>query len=248
MTAQQIHRKIWLYGKHTCISALQNKKRRCIKILMTDATYHGYYQKIKQFIENKCITLELVQNIFLNKLFHGTYHQGIALKVDSLIMNNLNLAEIANRSHSTIVILDQVTDMRNIGSILRTAACFNVDVLILPRHYSPNEFSLLAKAASGALENVPLLYVTNIVQTIDSLKEMHYWCYGFDCNVGENLEHIVCFADKRVIIFGSEDRGIRTLVKSHCDYLLKIPTTKVVNSLNVSNAAAIVLYSLYVKT
>lgn len=80
------------------------------------------------------------------------------------------------------------------------------------------------------------------------LKKVGYWCYGFDCNTKENIDEIKSFEKKRVIIFGSEEKGMRRLVKENCDYLLKIPMSNAINSLNVSNAAAIGLYSIYIKT
>jgi len=80
------------------------------------------------------------------------------------------------------------------------------------------------------------------------LKKVGYWCYGFDCNAKENIDEIKSFEKKRVIIFGSEEKGVRRLVKENCDYLLKIPMSNAINSLNVSNAAAIGLYSIYIKT
>jgi 23S rRNA (guanosine2251-2'-O)-methyltransferase len=157
------------------------------------------------------------------------------------------VAESSN-DNSTIVILDQVTDTHNIGSILRTSACFNVNALVLPHNHSPGENASIAKAASGALDIVPLIYVTNILKTMQYLKKVGYWCYGFDCNAKENIDGIKSFEKKRVIIFGSEEKGIRRLVKENCDYLLKIPMSNAINSLNVSNAAAIGLYSMYIKT
>ncbi len=120
--------------------------------------------------------------------------------------------------------------------------------MVLPHNHSPSENASIAKAASGALDIVPLIYVTNIVKTMQYLKKVGYWCYGFDCNAKENIDEIKSFEKKRVIIFGSEEKGMRRLVKENCDYLLKIPMSNAINSLNVSNAAAIGLYSIYIKT
>ncbi len=120
--------------------------------------------------------------------------------------------------------------------------------MVLPHNHSPSENASIAKAASGALDIVPLIYVTNIEKTMQYLKKVGYWCYGFDCNAKENIDEIKSFEKKRVIIFGSEEKGMRRLVKENCDYLLKIPMSNVIDSLNVSNAAAIGLYSIYIKT
>nr|WP_246209727.1 23S rRNA (guanosine(2251)-2'-O)-methyltransferase RlmB [Wolbachia endosymbiont of Atemnus politus] len=171
-------------------------------------------------------------------------HQGVALKVASILYS---IEEIAEDS-STIVILDQVTDTHNRGSILRTSACFNVDAFVLPYNHLPNENASIAKAASGALDIVPLIYATNVVKTLEYLKKVGYWCYGFDGNAKESMEEIKSFGEKIVIIFGSDEKGMRRLVKENCDYLVKIPMSNAIDSLNVSNAAAIGLYSIYTKT
>jgi len=243
MKSSKIHESFWLYGKHPCISALRNKNRRCIELLVTKSSYKQYEKEIIQCIQNQDITIKIVENkTFDSILLKGVNHQGIALKVIP-ISNYLSVEEVAENStdSSTIVILDQVTDTHNIGSILRTSACFNVDALILPYDHSPSENSSIAKAASGALEIVPLIYVVNIVSTIKTLKNFGYWCYGFDCNFGKDIHEL---PKKRVIIFGSEEKGLRRLVKENCDQLLKIPISNNINSLNVSNAAAIGLYAI----
>jgi 23S rRNA (guanosine2251-2'-O)-methyltransferase len=248
--SQKTNENFWLYGKYTCISALRNKNRRCIELLVTENSYKEYEKEIRQYIDGKGIKAQLVENKTLNDvLSKGANHQGIALKVAPIIYN-LSIEEIAESSNnsSTIVILDQVTDTHNIGSILRTSACFNVDSLVLPHDHSPSENASIAKAASGALDIVPLIHVTNIVKTMEYLKKVGYWCYGFDCNAKENIDEIKSFGEKRVIIFGSEEKGVRRLVKENCDYLLKIPMSNVIDSLNVSNAAAIGLYSVYIRT
>ncbi|WP_168464422.1 23S rRNA (guanosine(2251)-2'-O)-methyltransferase RlmB [Wolbachia endosymbiont of Ctenocephalides felis wCfeT] len=246
MKASKINENFWLYGKHTCISALKNKNRKCIELLVTENFYRECEKEIEQYVGSKGIKAKIVDNKKLSDILHrDANHQGIALKV-APITNDLSIEEIAGNG-STIVILDQVTDTHNIGSVLRTSACFNVDALVLPYDHSPSENSSIAKAASGALDIVPLVYVTNIVKTMEYLKEVGYWCYGFDCTAGEDIEKIKDFEKKRVIIFGSEEKGMRRLVKENCDYLLKIPISNAIDSLNVSNAAAIGLYSLYIK-
>ncbi|MGL9717295.1 MAG: 23S rRNA (guanosine(2251)-2'-O)-methyltransferase RlmB [Wolbachia sp.] len=250
MKPPKTNENFWLYGKHTCMSALKNKNRRCIELLVTENFYKEHEKEIRQCVDSKGIKVQLVENkIFNDVLPKSANHQGIALKV-APTLHSLSIEEIAENSSdsSTIVILDQVTDTHNIGSILRTSACFNVDAVVLPYNHSPSENASIAKAASGALDIVPLVYVTNIVKTMEYLKKMGYWCYGFDSNAKEYIDEIKSFEKKRVIIFGSEEKGIRRLVKESCDYLLKIPMSNAIDSLNVSNAAAIGLYSIYTKT
>ncbi|NUY39710.1 23S rRNA (guanosine(2251)-2'-O)-methyltransferase RlmB [Wolbachia endosymbiont of Litomosoides brasiliensis] len=250
MKSSKLNENFWLYGKHTCMSALKNKNRLCIELLVTENFYREHKKEIRQCADSKGIKVQLVENKILNEvLSKSANHQGIALKV-APIFHSLSIEEIAESSSdsSTIVILDQVTDTHNIGSILRTSACFNVNALVLPYNHSPSENASIAKVASGTLDIVPLIYVTNIVKTMEYLKKVGYWCYGFDSNAKENIDKIKSFGKRIVIIFGSEEKGIRRLVKENCDHLLKIPMSNVTNSLNVSNAAAIGLYSIYTKT
>ncbi|WP_025264190.1 23S rRNA (guanosine(2251)-2'-O)-methyltransferase RlmB [Wolbachia endosymbiont of Onchocerca volvulus] len=250
MKSLKVNESFWLYGKHTCMSALKNKNRQCIKLLITESFYKEHEKEIRQCVDNKGIKFQLVENEIFNKILpKSANHQGISLKVVP-ILHSLSIEKITKNSSeiSTIVILDQVTDTHNIGSILRTSACFNVDAAILSHNYSPSENASIAKAASGALDIIPLIYITNIVKTMKHLKKVGYWCYGFDSNAKEHINEIKRFWEKRVVIFGSEEKGMRRLVKENCDYLLKIPMSNAIDSLNVSNAAAIVLYSIYSKT
>ncbi len=236
-------KSFWLYGKHTCISALKNKNRQCLELLLSQNSYEQYAKEITQCIKERNIATRIIENKIFNKILpQDITHQYIALRVKE-ISNSVTIEEIAKNSCdiSTIVILDQVTDTYNIGSILRTSACFNVDALVLPYNHSPAENASIAKAASGALEIVPLIYVVNIVSTIKTLKNLGYWCYGFDCNTGRD---ICMVSKKRVLLFGSEEKGLRRLIKENCDQLLKIPISNNINSLNVSNAAAIGLYCI----
>ncbi|WP_339045597.1 23S rRNA (guanosine(2251)-2'-O)-methyltransferase RlmB [Candidatus Mesenet endosymbiont of Agriotes lineatus] len=239
-------KQFWLYGKHTCISALKNKNRLCYELLLSPTFYKQNYKELRDYIEAKNVKV-IETNKFNTILASHVNHQGIALKVAPL--KNFELQEIIEKStnKSTVLILDQITDTYNIGSILRTSACFGMDALILTYKHSPCENASIAKAASGTLEITPLLYVTNIVKTIKLLKEQGYWCYGLDCHASQNLDSISKFYDKRIIIVGSEDKGLRRLVKENCDFLIKIPISPNIDSLNVSNAAAIVLYSIYNK-
>ncbi|WCR58170.1 23S rRNA (guanosine(2251)-2'-O)-methyltransferase RlmB [Wolbachia endosymbiont of Ctenocephalides felis wCfeJ] len=249
MKSLKVNESFWLYGKHTCMSALKNKNRQCIEFLMTENFYKEHEKEIRHLADSKNIKAHLVANKTLSNILpKGANHQGVALKVAS-ILHSLSIEEIAENlsNSSTIVILDQVTDTHNIGSILRTSACFNVDAVVLPYNHSPSENASIAKTASGASDIVPLIYVTNIVKTMEYLKKVGYWCYGFDSNAKENIDQIKSFGKKVVIIFGSEEKGIRRLVKENCDYLVKIPMSNVIDSLNVSNAAAIGLYSIYIK-
>ncbi|AHX03508.1 RNA 2'-O ribose methyltransferase substrate binding family protein [Ehrlichia chaffeensis str. Heartland] len=203
--------------------------------------------KILRLCKQKNINLKQVNPNYINSVLpHNSNHQGIALKAS--VIDSTTVEEVLNTSKesSTIILLDQVTDIHNVGSIIRSAVCFNVDAIILPYHNSPSENCGMSKTSSGAVDMIPIVYVINIVNTIKLLKKAGYWCYGFDAKEGEFL-HKTKLDSKKLIIFGSEDKGMRKLTKENCDFLLKIAISKKIDSLNVSNAAAVALYSIFIQ-
>jgi len=143
--------------------------------------------------------------------------------------------------------LDQVTDPHNIGAILRSMAAFNAGGLILPKHHAPEESGVMAKTACGALEIVPICRVPNLASTMDYLKKHDYWVAGMDGKASQTLEQANLSA-KTVLVMGAEGKGLRHLVSKSCDLLIKLPISSQMESLNVSNAAAIGLYALEEKS
>ena len=144
-----------------------------------------------------------------------------------------------------VIILDQVTDPNNIGSIMRSCLLFNCQTIIVSKDNAPDITANMAKAASGALESVNYISVVNISRTIIELKKNNYWIYGFDSNEEKKSENLK-LPKKCVLVFGSEGKGLRHLTKKECDALVSIPMQKNnnynIDSLNVSNACSIALY------
>ena len=242
--------KIWIYGKHPCIAALQNANRKCHELLITEnfAKHNDEMSRISELCKKKNIYPKQVNLNSINSVLpHNSNHQGIALKVS--IINSISIEDVLLNVHtetSTIILLDQITDVHNVGSIIRSAVCFNVDAIILPYHNSPSENCGMSKTSSGAIDMIPVIYAVNIVNTIKLLKKSGYWCYGFDAQEGEFF-HKIKIDNKRLIIFGSEGKGMRKLTKENCDFLIKIAMSEKFDSLNVSNAAAVALYSIFIQ-
>ncbi len=238
----------WLWGRHACGAALSNPERRIRRIVVSPALVDA---------------LELHKDhprpeVLDNRAIEGytgaeAVHQGVALEV--LPLEPLDLEDILlfpllpeNRpvtgiADKPLIILDQVTDPHNVGAILRSAAAFDAAAVILPRDHAAPQGGVMARAAAGALDIVPLVYVTNLARALGEIKEAGYWVVGLD---GEATTGI---ADaklnrKTALVLGAEGKGMRRLTADTCDLLVKLPIHPQMESLNVSNAAAIALYEL----
>jgi len=172
-------------------------------------------------------------------------HQGLVLDcapLEELALDDLPEADAAH----PVVVLDQVTDPHNLGAILRSAAAFGAAAIVTQDRHAPPESGALAKAASGALEVVPWVRVVNLSRALEQLAEAGYWRVGLDGGAG------VLFADMLqpgpvALVLGAEGEGLRPNVASHCDALARLPIAAAMESLNVSNAAAVALYALAVR-
>lgn len=220
-----------IFGKHAVLAAIGNPARTVHRVLATKNTADEL---------NLAAQAEIVHPQEIDKLLPpGTVHQGIAAEVARLPEKGVEDVKDA----AIIVILDQVTDPHNVGAILRSCAAFGAAAVIVHDKNSPEETGVLAKSASGALETIPLIRVTNISSAMEELKEYGFWCIGLD---GEAKEHINKIHDyeKVVLVLGAEGKGIRRLVRENCDLLAKVPINDSIESLNVSNAAAVALYEI----
>lgn len=224
-----------LYGRHPVEAALANPKRK-LKRLYATKNAASTLPALPADLRAQVVTSEELVAL----LPEGAVHQGIALEV--LPLGDGNLDDLA-RTERPIVILDQVTDPHNIGAILRSAAAFDAAGVIVMKHNAPDETGVLAKSASGALEAMPYVRVPNLVNAMEYLKKKGYWCAGMDGQATQTLAEAKLTA-KTVLVMGAEGAGLRRLTSEHCDLLVKLPISERMESLNVSNAAAIALYEL----
>lgn len=178
-----------------------------------------------------------------NVLPRDAVHQGVVVECAPLTQPSLQdwLAEDIKKP---IILLDQVSDPHNVGAILRSAAAFDAGCVVLTDRGAPTESGVMAKSASGAMENVPLIAVGNLVKAIELIKKKEYWVAGLDGASEQNIGAAKLGKDTALVL-GAEGRGLRRLTAEHCDYLVKLPMSDRMESLNVSNAAAISLYELY---
>ena len=240
----------WIYGRHAVAAALANPERRWYRlavltereqeartlIAIAAAERRGNGEPIRVFDRDDFAAL----------LPEGAVHQGLALAVEPLVEPDLE--DVLRRaatllSRSVILLLDQVTDPHNVGAVLRSANAFGALAVVLPMHGAPPVTGALAKAASGALENVPLVRVVNLAHALDRLKAAAVWICGLDETASQTLAALD-LGERVALVLGSEGGGMRRLVRERCDYLARLPTRIQQSTINVSNAAAVALYEL----
>lgn len=240
----------WVYGRHVVAAALANPQRRWRRLAVLAGHAEAAAALVAAARAERRGSAEpmqvLDQSGFDRLLPEGAVHQGWALQVDPLdppdLDDVLRASEI-NPGRSLIVMLDQVSDPHNVGAVLRSAAAFGAAAVIVAEHGAPPVTATLAKAASGALDLVPLVRVVNLARTLDRLKESGYWSCGLDEGAPVPLSALD-LGQRVVLALGSESGGLRRLIREHCEYLARLPTRPELPSLNVSNAAAIALYEL----
>lgn len=232
-----------LHGKHTVFQALQNPRREKRRLWVTEPNREAAEEALRQ-VGGKPVPMESIQPKMLEKkLGPGVVHQGVALEVAPLSQPSLEdyLSTLEQPLTAGIfIILDQVTDPHNIGAIIRTAACFGALAVITQERHAPGETPILAKTASGGLEHVPYIQVTNISKALGQLKAVGVWCYAFD-SAAETPVTAQQLQGACALVFGAEGKGVRRLVRDHCDGLVKLATRPDFPSLNVSNAVAAAL-------
>ncbi len=232
---------VWLYGLHAVAAALANPARRLRRLLLTEEAEAALSARIGQPWP---LAPERAERGRLDHLLgRDAVHQGAALLADPLAVPAL---AVALARPGPVLVLDQVSDPRNVGAILRSAAAFGAACVIAQERNAPEETGALAKAASGAVETMPLLRAVNISRTLIALKAAGFWTVGLDA-AGAPLSG-PALAERRVaLVLGAEGEGLRRLVRETCDEVAAIgmPGAQgALDSLNVSNAAAIALYEL----
>ncbi len=174
----------------------------------------------------------------------GAVHQGAVLHVEPLAQPSLDefLDGLPEEAPAALALLDQVTDPHNVGAVLRSAAAFGVAALIVQDRHSPPLSGTLAKAASGAIDHVPVIAVVNLSRALDRLKESGFFCLGFDSEGADRFTQSAAAGPRAVFLFGAEDKGLRRLIREGCDAVYTLSAPGSIKSLNISNAAAIVFY------
>lgn len=245
--AVQQNSKEWIYGAHATLSALKNPCRQWAQLFLTPTAKKNLVEKFEQsafpFNWNKKCIHEVNSERIDSLLAETVLHQGFLLQAYPLESPSLKDFLDSLNPQAIILLLDGLTDPHNVGAILRSAAALNADGIITTHYHSVPQTATLTKIASGAVEYIPYIKVPNLSQAIEILKKENFWCYGL-AEEGKASLLNVTFPQRVGLVLGSEDKGIRPLVKKQCDELLHLPTCKTFTTLNVSNAAALALYEV----
>jgi 23S rRNA (guanosine2251-2'-O)-methyltransferase len=240
----------WIFGRHAVSAALANPARRW-RVLVAIAAQQGEAQALAVGAVARRLgaapPVRVLDRAGIAALLPaGAVHQGLALQVEPLAEPRFDelLRRLATGSGRQIVVaLDRVSDPHNLGAVLRSAAAFGGAAVLVARHGAPPAGGVLAKAASGALEQVPLVRVVNLVRALEALKAVGFWIYGLDAAAESPLASF-SLGTRVALVLGAEGGGMRRLVRTACDHLARLPTMPLQPTLNVSCAAAAALYEL----
>ena len=234
----------FIVGQHAVIEALKNPKRKVLRVFLTEESK----KKVHRLSPNKNL-LNDIKVYFKTKKELDKYstkenllHQGYVAEVEHLEKPILK-EFIKQKKDITLVCLDGVTDPRNIGAIVRSAVSFSIDGLIVKERHFPSESKLMYKAASGSMEYLDIFEVSNINSTLKNLKDKNFWVYGFD-NKGDKDFTAVEWKGNNILLFGSEGTGMHLHTSKYADFLVKININEKIESLNISNSAAIAFHHL----
>ena len=232
----------FIVGKHAVIEALKNPKRKVLRIFLTEESKKSIHRASpkKNLLKDLKIFFKTKRELDKYSNKDGLLHQGFVAEIEHLDEISLN-DYIKMKNNLNLICLDEVSDARNIGSIIRSGASFDLDGLIVKERHFPSESKLLYKSASGAMEHINIFGVSNINSTLKYLREKNFWVYGFDASGKKDFTEYK-FNGKNILLFGSEGYGISKHTLNYTDYLVKIKINDKIESLNISNSASIAFH------
>jgi 23S rRNA (guanosine2251-2'-O)-methyltransferase len=223
-----------LYGWHTVLAALNNPARRIRRLLVTE----NAARRLAELALPNAPRPEIVRpDAIAARLPADAVHQGLYAEADPLMPPALDALE----PQGIVLVLDHITDPHNVGAIIRTSSAFGVRAVVTTARHSPEATGVLAKAASGGLEHVPLIAVQNLARALATLKQRGFQLVGLDADGPDNLATLPLHAPLALVL-GAEGKGLRQSTRQACDHLARLDLPGAIKSLNVSNAAALALY------
>jgi len=234
----------FIIGQHAVFEALKNPKRKVLRVFLTEESKKNIHRKSpnKNLLNDVKVYFKTKKELDKYSTKENLLHQGYVAEVEHIEKPILK-EFIKEKNGITFVCLDGVTDPRNIGSLIRSAASFKIDGIIIKERNFPSESKLMYKAASGAIEYINIFEVSNINSTLKNLKDKNFWVYGFDGNGKKDFTEIR-WTGNNILLFGSEGSGMHKHTSKYADFLVKININEKIESLNISNSAAIVFHHL----
>tara|TARA_B100001989_G_scaffold244518_1_gene213344 strand:- start:39 stop:779 length:741 start_codon:yes stop_codon:yes gene_type:complete len=234
----------FIVGKHAVIEALKNPNRKVLRVFLTEESKKIIHRNSpdKNLLSNNKVHFKTKKELDKYCSKEDLLHQGFVAEIEHF--ENINIKEfIKNKKNINFVCLDGVSDPRNIGSIIRSAVSFKIDGLIVKERNFPKDSKLMYKSASGCMEYINIFQVPNIKTTIKFLKEKNFWVYAFDSKSKKNFTDVE-WKGNNILLFGSEGGGIKKHTEKYADFLVKIDMNEKIDSLNISNSAAIVFHHI----
>jgi len=234
----------FIVGKHAVREALKNTNRKVLRVFLTEESkknIHRYSPK-KNLLKDTKVYFKTKKELDKYCKNEGILHQGYVAEIEHLEKNKIK-EFIRQKNNLNFVCLDGVTDPRNIGSIIRSAASFKIDGLIVKERHFPKESKLMYKSASGCLEYLKIFEVSNINTTLKYLREKNYWVYGFVADSKKDFTEVKWIGNN-ILLFGSEGFGLKEHTSKYTDFNVKIKISEEIESLNISNSAAIVFHHI----
>lgn len=225
-----------LSGIHPVAEALR-AKHPLDRILVAQGAGGPRLQEIIDLARRAGVPVRFEPRASLDRLAGSSAHQGVVAMGAASKYADLDAAAAAQ----LVVVLDGVEDPHNLGAIIRTAHAAGAEAIVIPERRAASVTDVVAKAAAGALEYVPIVRVTNINRALEDLKKRQYWIYGLDERATETYDHVK-YSAPTAFVLGGEGKGLHELVRKHCDVLVRIPMAGKISSLNVSVAAGVVLF------
>ena len=233
-----------LYGINPITEALKVSKRKCFRVVLESGKINPRLKALMTLVQSKNILIEFLPKEDFKKRYRSYIHQGVigyfSIK-ETVELHELISGALEKSANPILVILDEIQDPHNLGAIIRSAVAMDVQGMVLSKHHTAPLNETVAKCSSGAIEKLPITWVTNLSNTMKVLKKSGFWI------VGINPEGTTSCCDFKfdmpvAILIGSEGKGVRPLLKKNCDFTLSIPMANSMNSLNASTAGAVVFY------
>jgi 23S rRNA (guanosine2251-2'-O)-methyltransferase len=228
-------------GIHAVFEAMASRRIAIERIHIAREAHSGKLQEILQLARERDIPVRKEERSVLDRLANGTVHQGIVAITAALLYADFDA--LFKRENPLVVVLDGVEDPHNLGAVIRTVEACNASGVLVPERHSAPLSATVVKASAGASAYVPVVRATNLVSAIDELKDRGLWIVGVDA-AGTKEWTEFDYTSPIALVLGGEHRGLRRLVREHCDVLVRLPMLGNISSLNISVAAGIVLYEV----